>query len=426
MTFTSSIEEINQTRRLIKITAPLEIVNQAYQEAVTSVREKADIKGFRKGKVPEQVVRKFLQEDILKKAVNEVMNNGYNAILKTLDLQIVSKPEANPESPFEENKNFDFSILVDINPVIEMQNYKDIEIKLDEKWNVPNFDKMVDDEIDRFAVYRSTVQTLESEEDTVQLNDAAVLSTLYFIDGQENAVKTLMDDIYYVAPKPIYLPELQEHLLNAKIGETKTVSVKFQSDNSDKNLADKNGSVRFTITKIQRLLKPTIDDSFAEKIGYKNIEEARFAILQSVQTRFENEKLDACFEQFSTHLLNQNQFEVAESLVESTQQKMENQYKQEKNKEKPSAEKIREEALKQVKTIIAFGHIARQENIQVSEQEMIHEMTQFKKENNVDLHTLFKKQGRVLLDEFKGRVIIDKVLKRLYELAQVSYASSES
>ena len=126
---TAQIEEINSTRRKFKIEVPSNSVKSAFDVAVNEIQKSAEIKGFRKGKVPSALVKKFFAQDVVKKAYEKAVNESYGEAIKGVDFQIVSFPMIDVEGQFEEGKQFTYTATVDINPKVDIDGYKDLSLK---------------------------------------------------------------------------------------------------------------------------------------------------------------------------------------------------------------------------------------------------------------------------------------------------------
>ena len=89
---------------------------------------------------------RFVQNLVRKKAADKIINDAYSSTIKTVDFQIVSQPQIEPENQFTENNEFKFSATVDINPKLEMKDYKNLSIKLPENLQInvhDQYEKMI-------------------------------------------------------------------------------------------------------------------------------------------------------------------------------------------------------------------------------------------------------------------------------------------
>lgn len=349
MTYASTVEEINSTRRKFKISVPADSVQKAFSKATEKVQKTAKIKGFRDGKVPVALVRKFHMNDIAKEAVNEVVDQAYTETIKKSDFQIVSHPHIEPENQFEEGKDFEFSAVVDINPKVEIQGYKGLHVKLSEDLN-----KDIDAEVEK------------------------LLGSYSRIFG--------------------------------KVSDQK---------------AEDGAATEAT--------PAAIDDELAKKLGYASLEEATRKLREVIHNTQSRLKSDSALEQVIESVLEKNQFDVAESLVENSVDR----FLAEENASRPKEQQLNskdeavrakylEEAQKQVRGVLALGHIARQENITVTDDEMYHELSSFAMRNRMDPRALVKQVGNQIFDEFRGQVMMRKVVEFILDNGQVEYVKSDS
>jgi trigger factor len=133
MSFTATVEEVSATRRKYKIAAEQSVVNKAFEDALTEIQKNAEIKGFRKGKVPAPLVKKFFKGDLSKKAYENVVESGFQAAIKDSPLQIVSYPQIETDQTFDEHSAFSFDATVDVNPIVEIEGYKQLKLKIEPK-----------------------------------------------------------------------------------------------------------------------------------------------------------------------------------------------------------------------------------------------------------------------------------------------------
>lgn len=340
---THTIEEINSTRRKFKISVPVDSVKKAFSQAATKVQKTAKIRGFREGKVPVALVRQFHMHDIAKEAADQVVREAYTDAIKTADFQIVSHPHIEPENQFEEDHPFEFTAIVDINPKIEIKDYKDLNIKLDESFNTST-----DEEVEKLLGSYSRLFGKAAEKD-----DPA-------------------------APA-------------------------------------------------------AIDDELAKKLGYENLEEATKKLREVVHATQGRLKADSALEQVIEAVLEKNDFDVAESLVDNSIDRFiaeENMSRPKDQQLDPKDESLRnkylDEAKKQVRGVLALGHIARQEGISVSDDEMYQELSTFAMRNRMDPRRLIQQVGNQIFDEFRGQVMMRKVVEFILNNGHVEYVKSQS
>ncbi len=334
MSYASSVEEINETRRKFNISVPAPAVESALNSIAAEMQKTSELRGFRKGKAPINLVKKFYMNDIVKKAADKVIGEAYSSSLKDIDFQIVSQPHIEPINQFDGLNEFKFSATVDINPKIEITGYKELSVKLPDTFN----------------------STLDEQ--------------------YEKLIKAYQEG--------------------------------FSNDGPSE-----------------------LNDEFAKRLGYENMEIAKTKLMETLEQTQQEMKVNAAFDQIIDQILAKNSFEVAESLIESTIDRA----IQEANAQANDGEKVdpanaqaraksRDMAVRNVRGILALGHIARQEEIQVTQDEVYRELTNFAMANRIHPKDLFK-NGPQIMDEFRGQVTIRKVVNKILGYGNIEYTKSE-
>ncbi|WP_158997335.1 trigger factor [Pigmentibacter ruber] len=424
MTFSSTIEEVNSTRRKFKISVPAASIKVAFSEVASEIQKTAEVRGFRKGKAPQALIRKFYFGDIVKKAADKVINNAYSDVAKTADFQIVSYPHIEPENQFDENNDFQFSATVDINPKVEIKDYSNLTVKLNKNLNIN-----VEEELDKLLNnYARILGKTEKDESGRALVKGDVANVSYKVFSAENELKNKETNSQMIELNGTNLPAIEEAILGLKAGESKTFSVTYPENYQDNELKGLTVEFQLVVNSVETIVPAELNDEFATRLGHKTIEEAKTNLLETIRKSNEEARSSSAFAQIVDHVLAVNNFEVAESLIESTIDRAiaeanANAAKNAQiNKEDEQARAgYREWAAKQVRGILALGHIARQEEIVVSDDEMLRDMASYAMANRMDPRELIKRAGTQVYDEFRGQVMIRKVISKILEKAQIEY-----
>ncbi|WGL59464.1 trigger factor [Pigmentibacter sp. JX0631] len=424
MTFSSTIEEVNSTRRKFKISVPAASIKIAFSEVASEIQKTAEVRGFRKGKAPQALIRKFYFGDIVKKAADKVINNAYSDVAKTADFQIVSYPHIEPENQFDENNDFQFTATVDINPKVEIKDYSNLTVKLNKNLNI-NAEEELDKLLNNYARILGKTEKDESGRTLVK-GDVANVS--YKVFSAENELKNKETNSQMIELNGTNLPAIEEAILGLKAGESKTFSVTYPENYQDDELKGLTVEFQLVVNSVETIIPAELNDEFATRLGHKTMDEAKTNLLETIRKSNEEARSSSAFAQIVDHVLTVNNFEVAESLIESTIDRAitEANAKAAKNAQINKEDEqvragYREWASKQVRGILALGHIARQEEIIVSDDEMLRDMASYAMANRMDPRELIKRAGTQIYDEFRGQVMIRKVISKILEKAQIEY-----
>src|SRR3989338_1280219 len=124
----SEIKHLSSTKKHIKVSVTQDVVDAAMKEASKKIGQKADIKGFRKGKIPADILEKFYGGDILMEGLNKVVNDSYIHVLNEHKLRPLLDPQFDIK-PIQKGSAYDYEVTVEVLPDFEVKDYADIPLK---------------------------------------------------------------------------------------------------------------------------------------------------------------------------------------------------------------------------------------------------------------------------------------------------------
>lgn len=427
------VEELSPSRRAIKVDVPAEEVNASLSATVALYRRGADIKGFRKGKVPSSVVEARFRKQIYGEATSDLINYHINEIMGELGLSPLSRIDVDARE-MERDEDFSYSFSFEIAPKFDLPEYKGLPVEEEEVTVDP---EQVQGVIDR--IRRSMAKTLiVKEERPVASGDIAVIDFQAFQDGKP------MDGI--VANKfelPLgegnSLAEFEDIVIGMTPGQTTERGLTFPKDFINDKLAGQTVDMRVTLHAIKVRELPEVNDEFAELAGnYSSVREMEEAIEKSyLATRKQLVKGDA-----QKKLLDQIKaavdFELPGSVLEEQidSQIMELQGKLERQgksldslglsrdelraQERPVAEEV-------VKSSLVLLAIANAEGLTVEPQEVDLVLQKMAASTGQDFHSIkdYYEQHNLMIP-LKDRVLADKAMDIIYSSAQVSTVPSRA
>ncbi len=422
MSYTSTIEEVNSTRRKFKINVDKSLVSDSIGRAVSELQKTAQIKGFRKGKVPVSLVKKFYANDVHKKALESLVEETYQKAAAESKLQVVSYPNIEPLGTFDDNKDFEFEATVDVNPEIEITGYKDLHLKI-EKSKLLDVEKQVGLTRRNFLANAGSLEEV-TDRNTAQKEDFLTLDYRLLekgelVSGQERKGARLSLDGSNLA-------EVEAGLEGAQVGTPKTFAVTFPDTHAEVELRGRTLDFEATVNKIESLKLPELNEEFVLKFGFKTVEDFEKSLRETVESQEKKQRLALLKEKILEKVLESNPFDVPESLVDSTIDRaiMEmNSRRSKDNQLKTDDPALREQhkewALKEVRGVLALGHVARIEEVKIDDAAVAGEISAFATQNGMKPQDVIKRYGSQVIEEFRGKVLIDKVVEHLAEQAKV-------
>jgi trigger factor len=421
------VEELSPVNRKVTVDVSVEEVHAALTATVALYRKGADIKGFRKGKVPSSVVEAKFRKQIYGEATTDLINYHINEILGEIKLSPLSRIDVDAKE-MEREENFSYSFSFEIAPTFDLPEYKGLAV---EEEDVVVDPQQVEDVIARIRQNMAKTVIIKEERPVVS-GDIAVIDFQAFQDG------VVMEGV--AANKfelPLgegnSLPEFEDIVIGMTPGDTKESELTFPADFINDKLAGQTVSMQITLHAIKVRNLPDVDDDFAELAGgYSSVQDLKDAIEKSyVSTRKQLVKGDAQ-KKLLDGIKADVSFELPQSIVEEQidkqivelQGKMERQGKSLDSLGKAPAE-LREDlrplAEDVVKSSLVLLAIASAENLTVDPQEVDLVLQKLAASTGQDFHSIkdYYEQHNLMIP-LKDRVLADKAMELIYENATVT------
>ncbi|MDP3430039.1 MAG: trigger factor, partial [Desulfomicrobium sp.] len=225
------VEELSPVNRKVTVDVSVEEVHAALAATVALYRKGADIKGFRKGKVPSSVVEAKYRKQIYGEATTDLINYHINDILGEMKLSPLSRIDVDAKE-MERDENFSYSFSFEIAPSFDLPEYKGLAV---EEEDVVVDPQQVEDVIARIRQNMAKTVIIKEERPVVS-GDIAVIDFQAFQDG------VVMEGV--AANKfelPLgegnSLPEFEDIVIGMTPGETKENELTFPADFINDKLA---------------------------------------------------------------------------------------------------------------------------------------------------------------------------------------------
>ncbi len=421
------VEELSPVKRKVAVEVSVEEVNAALAATVALYRKGAEIKGFRKGKVPSSVVEAKYRKQIFGEATTDLINYHINDILGELKLSPLSRIDVDAKE-MERDENFSYSFSFEIAPSFDLPQYKGLAVEEEDVIVDP---KQVEDVIERIRQNMAKTVIIK-EERPVATGDIAVIDFQAYQDGVKME-GIAANKFELPLGEGNSLPEFEDIVTGMIPGETKENALTFPADFINDKLAGQTVSMQVTLHAIKARNLPEVDDDFAELAGgYASVQELKDAIEKSyVSTRKQLVKGDAQ-KKLLDGIKAEVSFELPQSIVEEQidkqivelQGKLERQGKSLDSLGKTPAE-LREEHRPQaedvVKSSLVLLAIASAENLTVDPQEVDMVLQKMAASTGQDFHSIkdYYEQHNLMIP-LKDRVLADKAMEMIYENATVT------
>ncbi len=373
------VEKLEKNMANLTIEVPAEEVEKALQNAFLKNKSRINVPGFRKGKVPRQMIEKMYGPEIFyEDAVNEMIPDAYEKAAEECGEDIVSTPVINV-TQIEKGKPFIFTAEVALKPDVKLGKYKGVEI---EKVDVAVTDEDVDAEINRER--ERNARNIEVTDRPVKDGDMTVLDFEGFVDGVafdggkgENYSLTIGSGAF--------IPGFEEQLIGAEIDKETEIHVTFPEDYQAEDLKGKDAVFKCTIRGIKEKELPELDDEFAGEVSeFDTLEEYKADVRAKLTETKEKEAKNLREEAVVEAIIKDSDMEIPEAMVETQQKQMVDEFMQGITMQGLTPEQyyqftgasrerliaqVKPQAEKRIKARLVLEAVAKAENITASEED---------------------------------------------------------
>ena len=199
--------------------------SKAIKRAVKMLADRVDIKGFRKGKVPQAILEQRVGKDaIIAEASEFLINKASREAFKEKNLMPVTEPKSEVVTN-EEGKNFVFKVTFTPYPEVKLGEYKNLEA---EKVVEPVTDEQVAEQLEQMRGHHANLIEA-AKDDAVADGDFITLDYTGTIDGEKFAGGEAKDQPLEIGSHK-FIDDFEEQLIGAKVGDKRTVKVTFPDD----------------------------------------------------------------------------------------------------------------------------------------------------------------------------------------------------
>jgi trigger factor len=303
-----TINTLSPTEREAAFEVPDEELQQHFDLAYEKFRPKAELKGFRKGKVPLPMIKQLYGEAIEHDALDDIANTLYRKAMEERKIQPIGTPSM-VGLDFKRKQHLRFTVKYEVKPEIVLGDYKGLVI---EKPVRTVTDKEVDDELHHLRQANSTTVDTEAVTDTEHI----VLADVQELDdsGAPLIGKKTADAKFYLAD-PALAPEIREALKTARAGET--YGVRYESKHEDHTHRH---HFNIAVTKVQKVSLPPFDEALVRKLTGDKVsspEEFRKEIRADLERYWEEQGNARVNDAIANEVVRLHDFPVPETLTEA-------------------------------------------------------------------------------------------------------------
>ena len=422
------VEKLEHNMAKLTIEVSAEEVEKALQAAYLKERSKISLPGFRKGKVPRQMIEKMYGPEVFyDEAANRMISEAYAKAYDESELEIASQPTIDIVQ-LEKGKSFIFTAEVAVKPEVKLGEYKGLKV---DKYSTRVTQKEVDEEIEK--VREQHARIVEVTDRAVADKDDVTLDFEGFVDGVafeggkgENYPLTIGSGSF--------IPGFEEQLIGAEIDKEVEVKVTFPEDYHSEDLKGKEAVFKCTVHAIRAKELPEVDDEFASDVSEKaeTLDAYRAEVKAQIKERKENEGKAKKEDQAVEQAVANAEIDLPEPMVDLQAKQMADDFARRIMQqglsveqyfqftglsEEKMMEELKPQAEKRIRTRLVLEAIVAAENIEVSDERLDEELAKMAESYKMEVEKLKEFMGENEKKQMKEDMAVQEAITFLVDNA---------
>ena len=412
----------------LTIEVSAEDVEKALQAAYLKERSKISLPGFRKGKVPRQMIEKMYGPEVFyDEAANHMISEAYGKAYDECGLDIVSQPKVEI-TQLEKGKPFIFTAEVAVKPEVTLGEYKGLKV---DKVSTRVTQKEVDEEIDKER--ERNARTVEVTDRAVQDKDQVVLDFEGFVDGV--AFEGGKGEKYPLTiGSGAFIPGFEEQLIGAEIGKEAEVNVTFPEDYQAEELAGKAAVFKCTVHEIKAKEIPELDDEFVSDVSEESetVDAYKAEVKAKIKERKEREGKQKKEDQAVEQAVENAQIDIPEPMIDLQTKQMADDFARRIMQqgmsleqyfqftglsEEKMMEEFRPQAEKRIRTRLVLEAVVAAENIEVSDERLDEELKKMADSYQMEVDKLKEFMGDNEKKQMKEDIAVQEAVTLIADAA---------
>ncbi len=306
-----TVEELSPSKRALHVELPLDQVAATMETTLREWRRRVQLPGFRKGKVPPEIIQRRFQSDLKEEVLRELIPESYRQAVAQADLTPVSQPRVE-DVHFHDGEPLRYRAVVEVKPPVEVRDYRGILL---ERKPV----QVSDEEVDRALEYlrEDAAEYVPMEGWPAMRDDLVILDhegTLHGkpFKGGSGKNQTL------ILGHGGYLPGFEEQIAGMQKGDSRQFRLVFPEDSPRKDLAGRTADFTVTMKEVKKRRVPELNAEFARTVGdVESLAALRDKLRQQLSERKAREQEVELKRTLLEKLASAHAVELPEALVEA-------------------------------------------------------------------------------------------------------------
>ena len=421
------VEKMEHNMAKLTIEVSAEEFEKALNGAYMKQKKNISVPGFRKGKVPRQMVEKMYGVEIFyDDAANALIPDAYAKAYDEADIEIASQPKVEVVQ-IEKGKPFIFTAEVAVKPEVTLGEYKGLAVdKVSNRVTQKEIEERLGKEQEKNA------RTIAVEGRPVQDKDEVILDFEGFVDGV--AFEGGKGENYsLVIGSGSFIPGFEEQLIGAEAEKEVEVNVTFPEEYHAEELAGKEAVFKCTVHEIKAKELPELNDEFASEVSeFDTLDELKADIKAKIKEEKNAEGKRRREDQAVEQAVANASMDVPEAMIDTEVRQMANDFAQRIQQQgltmeqymqftgmtsEKMLEEFKPQALKRIQTRLVLEAIVKAENIEISDERLDEELTKMAEAYKMEVEKLKEFMGDAEKEQMKQDMAVQEAVPFLTDNA---------
>ena len=357
-----TIENKKGLNKDIKVFIDKKTMNSYMEEKYEEIKGTVNLKGFRPGKVPKEILKRQFGKAIFSEVLDKVLKDTSVKALEDNKIKPAGQPKLDLKI-YGEDKDLEYVMTVTELPKVELKSVENIKF---DQYSVKIEAKETDNRIKEIAKSQNNFSDVSDDVKAVEGNliifdYKATIDEKNFTGGEGKNTQLILG-------KDLFIKGFDKQLVGAKKNDEKTVATVLPENYPQKEFANKKAKFVCKILNVKRSEDVKIDDNFAKNLGAKDLTDLKLLVSKQINDEFKNSLDKLAKTQILKELENFKIEEIPENLIEEEIKILSQGMSEDDTKE--NRKNFKEVAKKRIKVGLILNEFGEQNKIKVTEQEV--------------------------------------------------------
>ncbi|MCL2763834.1 MAG: trigger factor [Treponema sp.] len=321
MAVNKEIKRLDKSNVQLNVTVPKEDVILQYNEMIREYTKNMQLPGFRKGKVPREVLERKFADALKGEAMGRILESALQDIFKSESLPRNEKPlpystpELQGEPKLDLDNDLEFSVIYDVLPDVKIGQWKGLKVE----YPYAEIDKKdIEKELEEIRDRNAIVMDRDDSASAIK-GDVVTIDYIIFNEDGQTPSSIQRKDFAFTLGANTNVYQFDDDITGMKKGETKDFSKKFADDFFEPTLAGQTRKVQVTLALLKEKKLPDLDDDLAQDVDekFKTLDDLKNSIREKLEKQLEHRLRERKLNELLKKIMENTPVTIPESMIKA-------------------------------------------------------------------------------------------------------------